>query len=109
MEEPGRPREFHTLEIDSSNLSCATINKGRSPSWTKAPDFDSGNRTFESCTVCQEHTQYRGVAQLAARLLWEHQVADSISAAPTTQERDRANYIVLSWKPASKIGRRRNS
>ena len=71
--------------------------------------FDSGNRTFESCTVCQEHTEYRGVAQLAARLLWEHQVADPISAAPTIQERDRAMQIVLSWKPDAKIGRRRNS
>ena len=61
--EPGRPREFHTLEIASSNLARATMfsansrsaqtHMGRSPSWTKAPDFDSGNRSFESTTVCQ--------------------------------------------------------
>ena len=78
-----------------------------------APASEAGDESHESSRLSWGTNQFirkfRVVAQLAARLLWEHQVADSISAAPTTQERDRAIHIVLSWKPASKIGRRRNS
>ena len=47
---------------------------------TRAPAYEAGGRTFESCAGRHLHLR---VAQLGARVPWEHEVARSIRAAET--------------------------
>ncbi len=50
----------HRVALPASFMRSGSHHMRRSPSWTKAPDFDSGNRSFESTTACQFTTRNSG-------------------------------------------------
>lgn len=73
-EEPG---------VGGSNPSCGTTSSTSLAQLDfRAPAYEAGGRTFKSCRGCQ--FLFLGVAQLVARVLWEHEVVRSRRTTETT-------------------------